>query len=229
MDPGDAVALLNAYLDQMIAIAFRQGGTLDRIVGDAVAIMFSAPVEQPDHRQRALNCALEMYAFANTYSAELAAKGTHFGKTRIGVHSGEVIVGNFGGSNMFDYRALGDPVNTAARLESVNKHLGTTVCVSEATLAGCTGVAVRPVGTLVLKGKSEALMVFEPLATANGKSLTQDVEYEAAYSLLRDQNPQALEAFERLVQQRPEDPLAQLHFARLRAGERGDLIVMDEK
>ncbi len=228
MDPGDAVALLNAYLDKMIAIAFRQGGTLDRIVGDAVAIMFSAPVAQPDHRQRALNCALEMHAFATGYSAELAAKGTHFGKTRIGVHSGEVIVGNFGGSNMFDYRALGDAVNTAARLESVNKHLGTTVCVSEATLSGCSGAAVRPVGRLVLKGKSESLMVYEPLATTN-QSLTQDTEYDAAFNLLRDRNPQALDVFERLVQNRPEDPLARLHLERLRAGEQGDLIVMDEK
>jgi adenylate cyclase len=229
MDPGDAVALLNAYLDKMIAIAFQQGGTLDRIVGDAVAIMFSAPVEQADHRQRAMNCALAMYAFATGYSAELAAKGTHFGKTRIGVHSGEVIVGNFGGSNMFDYRALGDAVNTAARLESVNKHLGTTVCVSEATLSGCTGVAARPVGKLVLKGKSEALMVFEPLAAANGKSLIQDAEYEAAFTLLRDRNPQALQSFEQLAQARPDDPLVGLHLARLRAGEQGDLIVMDEK
>jgi adenylate cyclase len=170
-----------------------------------------------------------MYAFATGYSAELAAKGTHFGKTRIGVHSGEVIVGNFGGSNMFDYRALGDAVNTAARLESVNKHLGTTVCVSEATLSGCAGVAVRPVGRLVLKGKSESLMVFEPLATAQGISLTQDVDYEAAFNLLRDNHPSALEAFEQLAQQRHDDPLVALHLGRLHAGEQGDLIVMDEK
>ncbi len=229
MDPGDAVALLNAYLEKMIAIAFHHGGTLDRIVGDAVAIMFSAPVEQPDHRQRALSCALEMYAFATGYSAELAAKGTHFGKTRIGVHTGEVIVGNFGGSNMFDYRALGDSVNTAARLESVNKHLGTTVCVSEATLSGCTGVAVRPVGKLVLMGKSEALMVYEPLAAANTKSLERDADYEAAFNLLRDQSPQALAAFEQLALARPQDPLVGLHLARLRGGELGDLIVMEEK
>jgi adenylate cyclase len=229
MDPGDAVALLNAYLDKMIAIAFQQGGTLDRIVGDAVAIMFSAPVEQADHRQRALNCALEMHTFATGYSSDLAAKGTHFGKTRIGVHSGEVIVGNFGGSNMFDYRALGDAVNTAARLESVNKHLGTTVCVSEATLSGCSGVAVRPVGRLVLKGKSEALMVFEPLATANVASVAQDTDYEAAFSLLRDNSPQALGVFEKLAQERPDDPLVGLHLGRLRAGEQGDRIVMEEK
>ena len=230
MDPGEAVSLLNAYLDRMVSIAFRHGGTLDRIVGDAVAIMFSAPVVQPDHRARALRCALELHAYASGYSAELEAKGVHFGKTRIGIHTGEVIVGNFGGSTMFDYRALGDPVNTAARLESVNKHLGTTVCVSETTLAGCPEVVTRPVGRLVLKGKSEALMVCEPLVAAAGTSAPQhDVEYEAAFALLRARDPAALAVFENLGASRPEDPLVRLHLGRLRTGEADDLIVLEEK
>jgi adenylate cyclase len=230
IDPGEAVALLNAYLDRMVGIAFRHGGTLDRIVGDAVAIMFSAPVVQPDHRARALRCALDMHTYACGYSAKLEAKGVHFGKTRIGIHSGEVIVGNFGGSTMFDYRALGDPVNTAARLESVNKHLGTTVCVSEATLVGCPEVLTRPVGRLVLKGKSEALMVYEPLVAAAGTSPPpEDAEYQAAFALLRAKDPEALAAFEKLGAARREDPLVRLHLGRLRAGELGDLIVLEEK
>jgi adenylate cyclase len=229
IDPNEAVSLLNAYLDRMVGIAFQQGGTLDRIVGDAVAIMFSAPVVQPDHRERALKCALEMHAFATRYSAELAQRGAQFGKTRIGIHSGEVIVGNFGGSTMFDYRALGDAVNTAARLESVNKHLGTTVCVSEATLAGCPGAVARPVGRLVLKGKTEALMVYEPVIAAEGETAQRDADYEAAFELLRGQSPQAQEAFEALLRSRPQDPLVLLHLGRLRAGELGDLIVLDEK
>lgn len=229
MDPGDAVALLNAYLDKMISIAFHHGGTLDRIVGDAVVVMFSAPVPQADYQQRALDCALEMHAFASQYSADLKSKGTAFGKTRIGVHCGEVIVGNFGGSNMFDYRALGDPINTAARLESVNKHLGTTVCVSEAILSGCKPVPVRPVARLVLKGKAKALTVFEPLATSRMPASMQDAEYEGAYALLREQSPDALAEFEQLAGARPDDPLVHLHLARLRAGEQGDLIVMDAK
>jgi len=229
MDPNEAVSLLNAYLDKMVGIAFHHGGTLDRIVGDAVAIMFSAPVVQSDHRARALACALEMHEFATRYSADLAARGTHFGKTRIGIHSGEVIVGNFGGSTMFDYRALGDAVNTAARLESVNKHLGTTVCVSEATLSGCPGALTRPVGELVLKGKTQALMVFEPIVATDAQPAGRDAEYEAAFNLLHEKNPDALSAFERLAETRPLDPLVRLHLTRLRAGEQGDRIVLDEK
>ncbi len=231
MDPADAVSILNAYLDRMIMIAFNHGGTLDRIVGDAVAIMFSAPVIQEDHRARALQCALEMHAFATDYANEFNAKGIPFGQTRIGIHTGEVIVGNFGGSTMFDYRALGDAVNTAARLESVNKHLGTLICVSEATLQGCPEAVVRPVGALVLKGKTKPLMVYEPITNtgeSNGK-LERDIAYEKAFELLQKNDPLALETFEKLAVERPQDPLVGLHLKRLQSGEQGDIIIMEEK
>ena len=231
IDPGEAVALLNDYLDQMIAIAFSFNGTLDRIVGDAVAIMFSAPVPQPDHRQRALTCAIAMQRFAARFSDDLKAKGIAFGHTRIGVHTGEVIVGNFGGSTIFDYRALGDPVNTASRLEAVNKHLGTKVCVSEATLSGCTGVITRPVGRLVLKGKTQPLMVFQPvndgLEVPGGAQ--EDPQYAAAYALMTQDAGAAMAAFQALAEKRPNDPLVKLHLARLQEKQTGDLIVMTEK
>lgn len=230
MDPAEAVALLNAYLDHMVAIAFRHEGTLDRIVGDAVAIMFSAPVPQADHRARALACALEMDAFATRYASDLQAKGIAFGHTRIGVHSGEVIVGNFGGSTMFDYRALGDPVNTAARLESVNKHLGTRICVSGDTLDGCPQAPARRVGRLVLKGKSKALAVFEPLQGRDTGGYAPLTSYEAAYEhLVQGQHVTAVQAFNTLAEQYPHDPLVILHHLRLDAGEVDDLIRMSEK
>jgi len=175
----------------MITIAFRHGGTLDRIVGDAVAIMFSAPVDQPDHRVRALTCALDMHAFAARYANDFQAKGIAFGQTRIGVHTGEVIVGNFGGKTMFDYRALGDAVNTASRLESVNKYLGTLICVSEATLSGCPEAVVRPVGSLVLKGKTQPLAVYEPITASeeNHGQPRRDTAYEKAFELLQKKAP----------------------------------------
>lgn len=222
IDPGAAVALLNRYLDGLVSIAFRHQGTLDRIVGDAVAVLFSAPLAQPDHARRALACALEMQDFAARYAADVQTQGIPFGNTRIGVHSGEVIVGNFGGNTLFDYRALGDPVNTAARLESANKHLGTLVCVSHDTLAECPDTPARPAGRLVLKGKTQPLLVYQPLAQP-------DPDYAAAYRLLEEEREEARQAFEQLAAQRPADPLVRLHLNRLRAGEKGDLIVMREK
>jgi adenylate cyclase len=231
IDPADVVVLLNDYLDEMISTAFAFNGTLERIIGDAVVIMFSAPVQQPDQRQRALSCAIAMQRFASRYSEELSAKGFAFGQTRIGVHSGTVIVGNFGGSHMFDYRALGDAINTASRLESVNKHLGTRMCVSENTLSGCTGVVVRPVGRLVLKGKTEPLMVFQPIH--NGLEIPgaplDDPDYAAAYALLTQDPVAARIAFEQLASERRDDPLVNLHLQRLQDNQVGDLIVMAEK
>lgn len=229
IDPADAVALLNDYLDALIAIAFRHEGTLDRIVGDAVAIMFSAPVAQADHRARALACALEMDAFASRYAAERQAAGIDFGQTRIGVHSGEVIVGNFGGKTMFDYRALGDAVNTASRLESVNKQLGTRMCLSAATLAGCPGAQVRPVGKLVLKGKTEALAVYEPLTPDLAPSRADTEAYLQAFESMREAAPEALARFAKLAENFPNDPLVRLHLNRLNNGDTGELIVMSQK
>lgn len=220
--PEAVVSLLNDYLEQVIGIAFRHEGTLDRIVGDAVAIMFSAPLEQADHAQRALSCALEIDRFAQGYVAQLQAQGIAFGQTRIGVHSGEVVVGNFGGSTIFDYRALGDPVNTTSRLESLNQHLGTRLCISAAIARSNPQVAVRSVGKVQLKGKAAAVEVFEPLAEV-------DEAYDAAYLLLMTGDAGALAAFTALHEQRGNDGLVAFHQQRLLAGEQGDAFVMVRK
>ena len=229
-DPGEAVSLLNDYLDGMIGIVFRHEGTLDRIVGDALAVVFSAPVEQADHRRRAYECALELHRFAQAHVEDLARQGIEFGRTRIGVHSGEVIVGNFGGSTIFDYRALGDPVNTAARLETLNKQLGTLVCVSDVIRDDCPDAFMRPVGRVVLKGRTQPLRVFEPLLSADGTPATSnDSDYDEAYALMAAQDPRALAAFERLASERPGDGLVAWQLKRLRTEGGGDLIVMAEK
>jgi adenylate cyclase len=229
LDPGEAVALLNEYLDNMIKIAFQYEGTLDRIVGDAVAIMFSAPVEQPDHRQRALSCAQAMHRYAQRHAAAANARGVPFGATRIGIHTGEVIVGNFGGSTIFDYRALGDPVNTAARLESVNKQLGTLICVSVSTLSGCPDAVARPVDKLVLKGKSQPLMVYQPVIGEEGEISHPDPDYQTAYRKMAENDLLALETFERMAMDRPDDPLVRFHLGRLRKGQTGEVITFTEK
>lgn len=229
LDPSQAVSLLNDYLENMIAIAFSHQGTLDRIVGDAVAIMFSAPVKQADHQRRAINCALDMQRCAKLHAAQLNTQGISFGQTRIGVHTGEVIVGNFGGKTIFDYRALGDAVNTASRLEGANKYLGTSICVSEATLAGCPDLHVRPIGRLLVKGKSVPLSVFEPLQPANTNiiALTQ---YLAAYSSLDHGHlEQALSAFQNLASDYPEDGLVHFHLQRLLNGNASILIELSDK
>ncbi|MBA1273099.1 adenylate/guanylate cyclase domain-containing protein [Pseudomonas azotifigens] len=220
--PERVVSLLNEYLDGIIQIAFRHEGTLDRIVGDAVAILFSAPVVQPDHSCRALACALEIRRFTAEHARHQQAAGIALGVTRIGVHSGEVVVGNFGGSTLFDYRALGDAVNVAARLEALNRHLGTALCVSQPIHQANAQQPMRPIGDVVLLGKTEPVRLYEPLES-------KDEPYERAYALLAERQPQARSAFEQLALARPEDGLVAFQLERLRRGEQGIRIAMEEK
>jgi adenylate cyclase len=227
-DPKLLHPILNDYIDGMVAIAFKHSGTLDKVVGDALTIIFSAPIEQPNHAQRAVDCALELDAWARAYAIGLNEKGIALGKTRVGVNTGPVVVGNFGGSNLFDYTAHGDAINTAARLESVNKHLGTNVCISGATAEKCQNFVGRPMGKLVLKGKSEGTEAFEPLTETEMDSPRVQA-YLAAYHLMAANDPRAAEAFASAAANFPGDPLVAFHHEWLKKGENGDTVVMAEK
>jgi adenylate cyclase len=222
--PEPLVALLNAYLEGMAEIALRHEGTLDRVVGDAVAILFSAPVVQPDHAPRALRCALEIDRFSRNLREAKLREGVALGRTRIGAHTGVVTVGNVGGRGLRDYRALGDPINTAARLEAMNRRLGTSICVSGELATRCQEFQGRPVGRFVLKGRRQAIDAFEPLSGADLASAAVQA-YLAAYRLLEAGDPAALGALEALR----DDPVAAFHAARLRRGESGSLVVLEEK
>jgi adenylate cyclase len=222
--PEALVALLNEYLEGVVGIALRHDGTLDRVVGDAVAVLFSAPVEQPDHAERALSCALEIDRFSRELRAAKRGDGIALGRTRIGVHSGVVTIGNVGGQGLLDYRALGDPINTAARLEGANRLLGTQICVSGELAARCPKFCGRPVGRLLLKGRREPIEAFEPIDAREAAAPAMQA-YLEAYRLLEKGDSAALPALDAL----PGDPVAAFHAARLRSGERGAVVVLGEK
>jgi adenylate cyclase len=188
-----------------------------------MAILFSAPLVQPDHQARALACALEIRHFARAFTASQQAVGIPLGRTRISAHSGEVVVGNFGGATLFDYRALGDAVNVAARLEGLNRYLGTDLCVSESIRIANPGMPMRVIGDVLLKGKTQPLRLYEPCETVD------DCNYDNAYALLASEHDQATNAFERLHAERPDDALVHYQLQRLRAGQRGERILMTEK
>lgn len=228
LEPSVIVPLLNEYLDEMTQIVFHHGGTTEKIVGDAVHAIFGAPLEQPDHACRGVACAIELDAFAESYREKKNSEGIALGVTRIGVHSGPAIIGNFGGELFFDYTAHGDAVNTAARLEGANKHLGTRICVSEKIVEQIPDFKGRPVGLLVLKGKSEGLRVFEPLSGEKATSPATDA-YKEAFKKLEADDAGASQAFAALVGQYGEDPLANFHLKRLLSGETGIHITFGEK
>ena len=227
-EPDVLVKLLNEYIDGMCAIAFEHGATLDKIVGDAVVMFFNAPIDQPDHKPRAVTCGLALDAFGQAFVERQAAQGIKVGITRIGINSGVAIIGNFGGENFFDYTGHGDMVNTAARLESVNKHLGTRICVSQFTAKDCPDVVFRPVGNLVLKGKTEGIDVVEPMSEKRAKAKSTAL-YRDAFEAMTQNESRAADMFQQVLDIDPDDGLASLHLRRLRDGETGTIIVMGEK
>jgi len=226
--PELVVALLNEYLDGMTTIALAEDGTIDRIVGDAVAVMFSAPVVQPDHAERAVRCALAMDRFACAFAARKRAEGLPVGETRIGVCSGPVIVGHVGSPSRLDYRALGDPINTANRLEGANRHLGTRICVAADTVARVPGFVGRRIGALGLPGKREPVEAWEPLP-AEAAAAPWRAACEDAYARMAAGDPGALEAYRALERERPDDALVRFHRRRLEAGERGVVVALGGK
>jgi len=120
-------------------------------------------------------------------------------------------------------------VNTAARLEGLNKYLGTHVCVSGATKAQCSDdIRLRLIASVVLKGKTSAIEVWEPLQQHAAQSVFVD-RYLDAYEVLKNGSPDAIQLFENLVQENPRDPCAAFHLKRLRQGETGVTVVMTEK
>ena len=151
-------------------------------------------------------------------------RGVPLGATRIGVHAGPAIVGNFGGGRLFDYTAYGDTINAAARLEAVNKQLGTRICVSAAAAERAPGFVGRPVGDLRLRGRSEPLRAYEPLAADEAGSPAAKA-YADAFAKLETRDPTAVAAFAALVGLNPADPLAQYHLKRLLNGAVGTEIV----
>src|SRR5215469_1606738 len=163
LEPNVLGPLLNDYLVGMTDIVFAHEGTVAKIVGDALHVLFGAPGEQHDHATRAVACALALDEYAQSLRQRWHQKGIPLGLTRIGVHAGPAIVGNFGGGRFFDYTAYGDTINVAARLEAANKLLGTRICASATLAAKAEDFQGRPVGDLMLRGKSEALRAFEPL------------------------------------------------------------------
>jgi adenylate cyclase len=226
LEPSTLGSLLNEYLTGMTDIVFAHDGTVAKIIGDALHVLFGAPGEQADHAARAVVCALELDAYAQAFRERSHKKGVALGVTRIGVHAGPAIVGNFGGGRFFDYTAYGDTINVAARLEAGNKQLGTRICVSAMLADKVEGFCGRPIGDLMLRGKTEALRAFEPL-TLEQYETPATKAYLDAFAKLEAGDPGAMAAFASHVGIQPQDQLASFHLKRLLNGATGIRIAME--
>jgi adenylate cyclase len=137
---------------------------VNRFIGDAVMAMWGAPLEDPDQALHACRAAVEMQEDIARLREKLRAEGLPEIRMRIGVHSCNAVIGNLGSADRFDYTAIGDGVNLAARLEGVNKLYGTGILVSGDTAARAKGFPMRPVDRVIVKGKTEPVEIFTPCA-----------------------------------------------------------------
>jgi adenylate cyclase len=160
--PEEVVAQLNEYFSRMVDVLFEHRGTLDKFVGDMVMGLFGAPVDDADHAEHAVQAALAMTRALDELNQRWAAAGRPVLDIGIGISTGEMVAGNIGSNAIMSYTVIGDTVNLGARLESLNKDYATRIIISDATRAALKGqYHLRPLGEVVVKGKSQPVAVFE--------------------------------------------------------------------
>jgi adenylate cyclase len=218
--PAEEVAqILNRHLAEMTEVVISHKGTVDKFIGDAVMAFWGAPIPDADQSMNALDAAIDMQRRVAAMRSELLAAGGPTVRMRIGLHRGDCIVGNMGGANRFEYTAIGDTVNLASRLEGVNNVYGTGILLSESVARAVEGrVTLRPVDTVRVKGRHQAVPLFTPcddpeLASQSAAALD---------SYRRGDWASALREWQELAKAHPDDPVCAVILGRLRAwSERG--------
>jgi adenylate cyclase len=167
LSPDGLMELMNEYLSAMTDVIERHGGYVDKYIGDSIVAVFGAPADDPDHAANAARAALDCCAQLTELNASSPLFQGYRLAQRIGINSGEALVGNFGSRRRFNYSVMSDAVNLASRLEGANKFYGTTVIASETTVA-LTGEAFawRELDAIRVKGRIQALKIYELLARA---------------------------------------------------------------
>ena len=161
MRPEEVVQILNEYFEKVVEIVFRNGGTLDKFIGDGVMVVFGAPKDDPYQEEHAVRTALEIRNELRRLSATFVERGLPPLAVGIGINSGNAIVGNIGSSQRMEYTAIGDTVNLASRLESATRELSVDILVSEYTFNGVRGAfRMNTAGPIRVKGRSDSVVAY---------------------------------------------------------------------
>ena len=203
--PEMVAQLLNRYLDRLSDVVLAHGGTIDKFVGDAVVAFWGAPIARPDDGRNAALAAYAMWQAGEAFRRDLPAGVPPIGRTRVGLHHGDAIVGNFGGEGRIQYTALGDSMNTASRLESANKPLETTVLVSREAKEQSGLDWWRPMGRVRLRGRSTPVDLFEPAPDFPAEEREALGRILDAFDGEEEGRPTALADLQALAQRHPED------------------------
>lgn len=213
-DPPTLIRVLDRYIDEISAIVVAHGGMVEKIVGDGFHALFNAPLDLPLHADKAVACARAIRAFSEDFAAESEPQSLGFGRTRIGIETGPVIVGDVGGGTRLDYTAYGNAMNTAARLEAANKDLGSAICIGPSTAGALTDASdLRPLGNLAVRGRTVPMAIHDIWPAdmpQNERELWRDAVQQA---LSRPQ--EAIAKLQGIAKAHPKDPVIAGVIARI--------------
>jgi len=222
LEPETLVAILNEYLSLMTHTIFSNQGTLDKFEGDAIMAFWGAPIPQADHALRACRTSIEMFDSLKIMREQWKKENKPDINIRIGLNTGEMIVGNMGGLGRFDYTVIGDSVNLAARLESANKQYHTRLMIGERTYQMVSDhIIARELDKLVVVGKTAPVTVYELMQLSSvpiPPERAQFIEtYQKALVLYRDRQwSAAIATFEKALKVNPSDHTCQIYIERSR-------------
>lgn len=243
MQPPELVALLNDYLTNMTDIIFEHQGIVDKFIGDAILAEFGAPIPMDGHADVAVTTALHMQNRIEDLNAGWQEKGYPEIRARVGINTGTVVLGNMGSQQVFDYTVIGDNVNLASRLEGANKRYNTSLMISENTYEQLTHEKffTRPLDLIKVKGRSQAVKVYEVIDFAENNLPEEKVAYynsykEAFYKYLDKDFKEAANLFSKALELSPNDPASREFLERIKVVSEQELdenwdgsIVLTEK
>jgi len=217
LSPSDLVTLLNDYLSVMTDVILDAGGTLDKYEGDAIIAFWNAPLDDPDHARRACAAAIACQSRLAALRPEFERRFGRGVRMRIGLNTGPAVVGNMGSTRRFDYTAMGDTINLAARLEGAAKQYGVGILAGEATVARAgDAIMSREVDLVRVVGKARAVRIFELVGERGAVSAEVEDRLRAfgsALTIFREKDwAAAAEAFAALAG----DPVAAVYADRCR-------------
>ncbi|GMT42084.1 MAG: adenylate/guanylate cyclase domain-containing protein [bacterium] len=219
MTPARLVELLNEYLTEMTEIIMANGGTLDKYIGDAMMAFFGAPVSDQNHAVKAVRTSLLCQRKLAQLREKWAAQKLPNVKARIGLNTGEMMVGNMGSTQRFDYTIMGDEVNLASRLEQVNKQYGTYICISKSTRDVIADeFEIRELDIIRVVGRQTPVRIYQPLGF-KGELTRHQADwlgaYESALAFYESRKwERALKIFTKVVEINKNDVTARRYIKR---------------
>ncbi len=220
LKPRELVGLLNEYLTEMTDIVLKHQGIIDKYEGDAIMAEFGVPVPIENHARAACNTAIEMQSKLHHLRKQWAKRGVPELRARIGINSGEVIVGNMGSRDVFDYTVMGDHVNLGSRLEGANKFFGTSIMISQYTYELIKDdFLTRPLDLIRVKGKKKPIEVYELIADIKTKFTDDFIKlielYTRGVAAYRNRKwTDAADIFKYCLKLFPDDKPSQIYYER---------------